>query len=67
MKLLLTICSLLATIVTSVSATALTYKLAGSERACFFAHAPTAGAKIAFYFAVWIKIKRARKTTLIIF
>lgn len=52
MKLLLTIWSLLAAIVTSVSATALTYKLGGSERACFFAHAPTAGAKIAFYFAV---------------
>ena len=37
---------------TLTSATALTYKLAPNERACFFANVQQAGAKIAFYFAV---------------
>ncbi|CAK7265272.1 hypothetical protein SEPCBS119000_001426 [Sporothrix epigloea] len=37
---------------TGVSATALTYKLAAGEKACFYAQAPLTGKKIAFYFAV---------------
>ena len=35
-----------------IAATALTYRLAPSENACFFASVETAGSKIAFYFAV---------------
>lgn len=35
-----------------VSATALTYRLAANEKACFFAYVEEKGAKIAFYFAV---------------
>lgn len=35
-----------------VAATALTYKLAAGEKACFYAQAPSKGQKIAFYFAV---------------
>ncbi len=37
---------------TDVAATALTYKLSANEKACFYAHAPSTGPKIAFYFAV---------------
>lgn len=36
----------------TVSGTALTYKLAPHEKACFYASAKTAGVKLAFYFAV---------------
>ena len=45
---------LLATIISYVHATALTYKLAPNEKACFFADVlpAQANAKIAFYFAV---------------
>lgn len=35
-----------------IAATALTYRLAPSETACFFTSVDTAGSKIAFYFAV---------------
>lgn len=34
------------------SATALTYKLAANEKACFYANNQEKGQKIAFYFAV---------------
>jgi hypothetical protein len=34
------------------SATALTYKLAANEKACFFTDVQTQNAKVAFYFAV---------------
>ncbi|CAF9927832.1 MAG: hypothetical protein GOMPHAMPRED_004518 [Gomphillus americanus] len=44
--------SVLAAIAPLVSATALTYQLGSTERACFFTHVPTVGAKVAFYFAV---------------
>ncbi|KAL8873281.1 MAG: hypothetical protein Q9174_001227 [Haloplaca sp. 1 TL-2023] len=37
---------------TLISATALTYKLQPSERACFFSYADQKGLKLAFYFAV---------------
>jgi hypothetical protein len=43
---------LLAWLVSTVSATALTYKMMANEVACFYAHAPVKGQKIAFYFAV---------------
>jgi hypothetical protein len=43
---------LLAWLVSMVSATALTYKLAANEKACFYARANKENSKIAFYFAV---------------
>ncbi|KAH8591481.1 emp24/gp25L/p24 family/GOLD-domain-containing protein [Bisporella sp. PMI_857] len=43
---------LLALLSPLVSATALTYKLAANERACFYSSVESKGAKIAFYFAV---------------
>ena len=43
---------LLACLASLVSSTALTYKLAPNERACFFTDVKQQGAKIAFYFAV---------------
>ena len=43
---------LLACLIHLVSSTALTYKLAPNEQACFFTDVQQQGAKIAFYFAV---------------
>ncbi|OKL64255.1 hypothetical protein UA08_00395 [Talaromyces atroroseus] len=43
---------LLATLIPSVSATALTYKLEAHEKACFYTEVPQADVKVAFYFAV---------------
>ncbi|RJE25186.1 Endosomal cargo receptor Erp3 [Aspergillus sclerotialis] len=43
---------LLATLVSSVSATALTYKVEASEKACFYTNVEQMNSKIAFYFAV---------------
>ncbi|OCT52595.1 putative membrane protein [Cladophialophora carrionii] len=43
---------LLALAVSSVHGTALTYKLAANEKACFFTDVQRQGAKVAFYFAV---------------
>lgn len=37
------------------SATALTYKLAANEKACFYTQTEKAGLKVAFYFAVRIR------------
>lgn len=45
-------CGLLACITPLVSATALTYKLAAHEKACFYAAVEEVNAKVAFYFAV---------------
>jgi hypothetical protein len=45
-------CSLLACLTPLVSATALTYKLAAHEKACFYTYVEEKGAKVAFYFAV---------------
>lgn len=45
-------CGLLACLAPIVSATALTYKLAANERACFYSNIEHQGAKIAFYYAV---------------
>lgn len=49
---LTTILGLLSLAVSTVSATALTYKLASHEKACFFATVERPDAKVAFYFAV---------------
>ncbi|KAI9885550.1 MAG: hypothetical protein M1823_002649 [Watsoniomyces obsoletus] len=43
---------LMASLCTLVSSTALTYKLAPNEKACFYAWVDQAGSKMAFYFAV---------------
>jgi hypothetical protein len=42
----------LASLVSSVTATALTYKLEANEKACFFTNVDQSNAKVAFYFAV---------------
>jgi hypothetical protein len=47
-----TLISILAPLASLASATALTYKLAAHEKACFFTDVQTKGSKIAFYFAV---------------
>ena len=52
LRLLLLLGSLLSCLLGVVSGTALTYKLAPNEKACFFAYAETKGQKLAFYFAV---------------
>jgi hypothetical protein len=49
-------CGLLASLSSTVSATALTYKLLANEKACFFTNVEQKGAKIAFYFAVGFPI-----------
>jgi len=46
------ILGLLATAVSSVSATALTYKLDANEKACFYTQVDQQNVKVAFYFAV---------------
>lgn len=52
MRLLSMLYGLLACIIPLISATALTYKLAPNEKACFFTFVEEKGAKLAFYFAV---------------
>ncbi len=52
MRLSLVVYGLLPYLVSLVSSTALTYKLAPNEKACFFTNVEQKGAKIAFYFAV---------------
>lgn len=44
----------LASLVSSVTATALTYRLEANEKACFYTNVEQANAKVAFYFAVSI-------------
>jgi hypothetical protein len=44
--------ALLGYLVAAVSATALTYKLAPNEKACFFTYVEKSNSKVAFYFAV---------------
>lgn len=44
--------SLLALTISNVSATALTYKLAANEKACFYTTTTKQDVKVAFYFAV---------------
>ncbi|PHH63379.1 hypothetical protein CDD81_5980 [Ophiocordyceps australis] len=52
MRLTTVAAAIVACMATNVAATALTYALAAHEKACFYAEAPRANAKIAFYFAV---------------
>ncbi len=47
---------LLAYLCTLVSSTALTYKLAPNEKACFYAWVDQPGSKMAFYFAVRVPL-----------
>ncbi len=54
MQTLLLLLGLLGYLTQHVSATALTYKLAPSEKACFFTYVEQKGAKVAFYFAVGV-------------
>lgn len=42
----------LASLASSVAATALTYRLEANEKACFYTNVDQANAKVAFYFAV---------------
>jgi hypothetical protein len=46
------IAGLMAFMATNVAATALTYKLAANEKACFYATTKNQDEKVAFYFAV---------------
>jgi hypothetical protein len=46
----------LATTFSLASATALTYKVAAHEKACFFTDATSKNSKIAFYFAVRLPV-----------
>ena len=52
MRSLLLSLGLLICTISFVSATALTYKLAPNEKACFFTYVEQKNAKVAFYFAV---------------
>ncbi|KAF2841289.1 hypothetical protein M501DRAFT_1000457 [Patellaria atrata CBS 101060] len=52
MQFLALFAGLLALFVSTVSSTALTYKLQANEKSCFFTWVDNKGAKIAFYFAV---------------
>lgn len=52
MRLTTLFAGLVACLVTDVTATALTYKLAANEKACFYTSTKKEGEKIAFYFAV---------------
>jgi hypothetical protein len=52
MRTLLALTSLLACLLSTAYATALTYRLEAHEKACFFAHVEHKGTKLAFYFAV---------------
>lgn len=47
---------LLASLVSTVTATALTYRLEANEKACFYNHIEEVNTKVAFYFAVRITI-----------
>jgi hypothetical protein len=49
----------LASLVYSVSATALTYRLEANEKACFYTNVEQANAKVAFYFAVSVSFLMA--------
>jgi hypothetical protein len=55
MRLYLLLSSLLALTISLVSSTALTYKLNGNEKSCFFTDVQRQNVKVAFYFAVRIQ------------
>ena len=48
----LTLLAGLASLASSVTATALTYRLGANEKACFYTNVDQTNAKVAFYFAV---------------
>jgi hypothetical protein len=52
MRTFFALASLWACLVSTVAATALTYKLEAHEKACFFTNVERTGIKVAFYFAV---------------
>lgn len=52
MRLQALVIGLLATLVSTVSATALTYQVEASEKACFYINVDQMNSKLAFYFAV---------------
>jgi hypothetical protein len=52
MRTILALVSLLACLVSTTLATALTYRLEAHEKACYFAQVEHKGTKLAFYFAV---------------
>ena len=52
MRLLSSLLTILPVFSALASATALTYKLAANEKACFFTEVERQNAKVAFYFAV---------------
>lgn len=54
----------LACIIPLISATALTYKLAPNEKACFFTFVEEKGAKLAFYFAVSLSLLQSSRLQL---
>jgi hypothetical protein len=55
----LLILSILAALVSHAAATALTFKLGASERACFYVATQKDNEKIAFYFAVGARVPSA--------
>jgi hypothetical protein len=55
------VAGLLATLIPSVSATALTYKLDAHEKACFHADVTQKDVKMAFYFAVGLLLDTISK------
>lgn len=52
MRLAALVIGILAALVSSVSATALTYRLEANEKACFYKYVDERNTKVAFYFAV---------------
>jgi hypothetical protein len=58
MRTILALVSLLACLVSTTIATALTYRLEAHEKACYFAQVEHKGTKLAFYFAVCLGRRR---------
>jgi hypothetical protein len=54
MRTILGLISLLACLISTAYATALTYRLEAHEKACYFAQVEHKGTKLAFYFAVGV-------------
>lgn len=50
----------LVSLVSSVTATALTYRLEANEKACFYTNVDASNAKVAFYFAVRTPLSTAQ-------
>ncbi len=55
---------LFAWLAAEASATALTYKLLANEKACFYTDTETKAQKLAFYFAVRLRLRLSSKTAL---